>query len=98
MKLAKKHLYKKLIYHLKVGGGLEKTGALIVIVNHVHVVLHGGHGGPLGDELHHLLHLVVLQVLSKEVEHEAVGGLELEVLQMPGVNLSHEHRSVTKIF
>jgi len=78
------------IINLKVGGGLEKASALIVIVHHVQVILDGG---PLGNELHHLLHLVMRQVLGKEVEHEAVRGLEVEVLQVPGVNLSHQHRS-----
>ena len=93
MKLAKNICIKNCSINLKVCCGLEKTSALIVIVHHVQVILDGG---PLGNELHHLLHLVMRQVLGKEVEHEAVRGLEVEVLQVPGVNLSHQHRSGTK--
>ena len=56
---------------------------------HQHGHSHGG-GGPLGDELHDLLHHVVGEVLGQEVKHEAVGGLEVQVLQVPGVDLSQE--------
>ena len=62
-----------------------------MVVHHVEIVLHGhGGGGPLGDELHDLLHHVVGEVLGQEVKHEAVGGLEVQVLQVPGVDLSQE--------
>ena len=40
-----------------------------MVVNMVQVVLHGG---SLGDELHHLVQHIMRQVLSHEVEHEAV--------------------------
>ena len=62
-----------------------------MIVHHVEVVLHGHlGGGPLGNVLHDLLHHVVGKVLGQEVEDEAVRGLEVEVLKMPGVNLSEQ--------
>jgi len=61
-----------------------------VVINNVQVILHGG---PLGDELHHLLHNVVGEVLRQEVEDETVGGLEVKVLQMPSVDLSHQDGS-----
>jgi len=60
-----------------------------MIVHHVQIVLHGS---SLGDELHHLLHHVVGKVLGQEVEDETVGGLEVKILQMPGVDLSHQNR------
>ena len=62
-----------------------------MIVHHVEVVLHVHlSGGPLGDVLHDLLHYVVGKVLSQKVEDKAVRGLEVEVLKMPGVNLSEQ--------
>ena len=65
-----------------------------MIVHHVEVVLHVHlSGGPLGDVLHDLLHYVVGKVLSQKVEDKAVRGLEVEVLKMPGVDLSEEDGS-----
>lgn len=65
-----------------------------MIVHHVEVILHGHLGGsPLGDILHDLLHHVVGKVLSQKVEHKAVRGLEVEVLKVPGVDLSEEDGS-----
>ena len=65
-----------------------------MIVHHVEVVLHVHlSGGPLGNVLHDLLHYVVGKVLSQKVEDKAVRGLEVEVLKMPGVDLSEEDGS-----
>ena len=65
-----------------------------MIVHHVEVILHVHlSGGPLGDVLHDLLHYVVGKVLSQKVEDKAVRGLEVEVLKMPGVDLSEEDGS-----
>ena len=64
-----------------------------MIVHHVQIVLHGS---SLGDELHHLLPHVVGQVLRQEVEDETVGGLQVKILQMPGVDLSHQDRPRNK--
>ena len=50
------------------------------------------HGSSLGYELHHLLHNVVGQVLGQEVEDKTVGGLEVNILQMTGMDLSHQNR------
>ena len=62
-----------------------------MIVHHVQVVLHSHlGGGPLGNVLHDLLHHVMGKVLGQKVEDEAVRGLEVEVLKMPGVNLSEQ--------
>ena len=64
-----------------------------MVINNVQVILHGS---SLGDELHDLLHDIMGEVLRQEVEDETVGGLEVKVLQMPSVDLSHQDGSEIK--
>ena len=73
--------------YLQVCGGLEETRGLVVVVNMIQVVLHGG---SLGDELHHLVQHIMRQILSHEVEHEAVWRSEVHIVETPGVDLPDE--------